>query len=365
VCLRGAALLQSSASASASLTYSPSGTATYTKTETPTGTYSPSGTGSHTITGTPSRTGTHSASVTASPSGTETACPSPSYSRTPTHTRTATATPLVCSSTDFKPVTIISNLNNSCVKNHTLPVNGTLPVWGSTPWFNHTANHTFIGHHTISSDIFGGVVLTDQQRIAITFTSPCSAPPCSFTLTALTLCLKNLPSYFLSPDAVAGVSFKVELGRYYTNVPPHLRARQLTFSSPSPNYAPYVDIQSTIWTPKIYVGPNVTCFTVPLAGLHYTLWAESAAVTPGDFKLIVTPYIHYDRTHAGVPQSVLDCTPEQIEWVLASPLNCTEPSSYFSHGTGFLMPPGCPQNVNGQLVTSNGGRASWQTVPGS
>jgi hypothetical protein len=117
-----------------------------------------------------------------------------------------------------------------------------------------------------------------------------------------------------------------------------------------------VDIQSTIWTPKIYVGPNVTCFTLPLAGLHYTLWADSGAVTPGDFKLIITPYIHYDRTHAGVPQNVLHSTPEQIEWVLASPLNCTEPSSYFSHGTGFLMPPGCPQNVNGQLVTSNGGR---------
>jgi hypothetical protein len=270
-------------------------------------------------------------------------------------TPSSTATPLTCSSTNFKPVTIISNLNNTCFKNHTLPVNATLPTWGNTPWFNHTANHTWIGHHVISSDKFGGVVLTDQQRIAITFTSPCSAPPCSFTLTALTLCLKNLPPYFLAPGAVASVSFKVELGRYYTNVAPTLR-RQLTFSSPAPHYAPYVDIQSTIWTPKIYVGPNVTCFTVPLTGLHYTLWAESALVAPGDFKLIITPYIHYDRSHASVHQSVLDCTPEQIEWVLASPLNCTEPSSYFSHGTGFLMPPGCPQNVNGQLVNGAGRR---------
>jgi len=154
---------------------------------------------------------------------------------------------------------------------------------------------------------------------------------------------------------VATVSFKVELGRYYTNLPPAHR-RGLTNSSPAPNYAPYVDIQTTVWTPKIYVGPAVTCFTVPLTGLKYTLWAESSAVAPGDFKLIITPYIHFDRTHAGVSQSVLDCTPEQIEWVLANPINETVPTSYVTRATGFLMPPGCPQNVNGQLVASSGGR---------
>jgi len=359
-----------SAAATGSASPGASTSAAATGSASPGASTSAAATGSASTGSSTSATATSSASTGSSTSSTATASPTRSASGSVStgFTPSATATPLPSGSlTDLYPVTILSNLGavSPGVPIAAGPLRRRLfqPVASPTHNASHVCNNT-----GPPSDKFGGVALTDQQRVAITFTSPCPAPPCMFTLTNLTLCLKALPAYFLSPDAVATVSFKVELGRYYTNNPVRRQldgeeagkqrggaaegsGRQL-HSSPAPNFAPYVDIQTTVWTPKIYVGPNVTCFTVPLTGLHYNLWALSSLVTPGDIKLIITPYIHYDRSHASVPQSVLDCTPEQIEWVLGSCINNTVPVSYFDRATGFLMPPGCPQNVNGQLVST-------------
>ena len=100
------------------------------------------------------------------------------------------------------------------------------------------------------------------------------------------------------------------------------------------------------------VGARAREYTIDVSGLSYTTWAESEHVYPGDFKLFITAYISYFR--AGTADvSVLHATPQQIEWLLASPISCgTTPESAYVSATGFLMPPGCPQSFNGALVTT-------------
>jgi hypothetical protein len=199
-------------------------------------------------------------------------------------------------------------------------------------------------------DDFGGVVLTDQQRVSLRFSAPCKVFPCTFKLTHFSLILEALPAYFLAPNASASVSFLFQLGRYYTNTPPS-SSRRLTAASPAPNYAPYVDFQTSVWTKTFTVtagGP--TLFDLALDGLQYTLWNASGAVTPGDIKLVITPFVHYNRD--GISDSLRSCTPEQIRWLLSRPPASTAPISRwgFSEALGFDMLPGCPNTCNSAVI---------------
>jgi hypothetical protein len=199
-------------------------------------------------------------------------------------------------------------------------------------------------------DDFGGVVLTDQQRVSLRFSAPCKVFPCTFKLTHFSLILEALPAYFLAPNASASVSFLFQLGRYYTNTPLS-SSRRLTAASPAPNYAPYVDFQTSVWTKTFTVSADgPTLFDLALDGLQYTLWNVSGAVTPGDIKLVITPFVHYNRD--GISASLRSCTPEQIRWLLSRPPASSAPISRwgFSEALGFDMLPGCPNTCNSAVI---------------
>jgi hypothetical protein len=200
----------------------------------------------------------------------------------------------------------------------------------------------------------GGILLTDQQSVSLRFTTPCAGSSCYFTLTRLSIPLRSLPAYFLPPDAAATVSFKVELGRYYTNLPPV--RRQLTGASASPNYAPFVDFQTSVFTEAVTVPATSTLFTLSLLGLHYRLHDDVAGVTSGDMKVVITPYIHYDRSRASAGSAEVAATPEQIEWMLSEPAEQSLPVSGFVNATGFDAPPACLSTGNGVLVTASASR---------
>jgi hypothetical protein len=212
---------------------------------------------------------------------------------------------------------------------------------------------------------YGGFLLSDQEHVSLRFTASCSSAPCTLKLAAVAMVLQAAPAFFLPPDAHATLSFRVQLGRYYTNVrstasmtpcASQSRSRQLTNPSPSPNYAPYVDFQSTIWTAPVDLPASPTLVNISLAGLQYTLWGADASVAPGDLKLVVTPYIHYDRSNVLVASDVLACSLEQVQWLLTEPVLRSRPVSAFVDTTGFDAAPACLSTVNGVPVPSTSSR---------
>jgi len=224
----------------------------------------------------------------------------------------------------------------------------------------------------------GGAILTCAQRVAFTFTPPCDLYPCSFDLTYLSVILRALPPSFLGPIATANVTFTIQLGQFHRNLP--LRrvlsegdgqdSRRL-HASPSPNYAPYVDIQSTIVTAPVTVHAAFPeLFTLDLTGLHQTIWDPSSLRVDGDMKLIITPEIHYDCHGDAYCLHWINKVPQQILWLLSQAPEASVPGAcpagagdcIRSNATSFLMLPACTSGTllaNASVPWGAGRRELW------
>jgi hypothetical protein len=222
---------------------------------------------------------------------------------------------------------------------------------------------------------FGAVALTDGQRASVRFSAPCVAP-CSFSLSDITMLLSTLPPWFLSSADEASVVFKFELGRYYykpdaahqqrryshtsqrreleeieETEAAEARARGLTYAGPGV-IVDWEHSGGAVWSDHMRVQNHTRAYTLGLGDLHYDIPTQCPfdGYLPGDFKLMLTPYISYDRRRCPQPRDQVEQSPQQIRWSLSFEEGARKPSTIFSDAGGFDLLPVCPSTTNGQVT---------------